>query len=143
MGMLDALLKNPDMMGDVAKFAMENPEIAKAAMSFLSSSEGSGGGLGDIVGSLQSGGLGDVVESWLGGGDNLAVAPEQLASALGPEKISSFADQAGISGSEAGALLAGLLPQVVDKLSPEGQLPDSGGLDSMLGGLMGSIAKSA
>ena len=26
MGILDALLKNPDMIGDVAKFAAENPK---------------------------------------------------------------------------------------------------------------------
>jgi len=143
MGMLDALLKNPEMMGDVAKFAMDNPEIAKSAMKLLSSSSGSGGGLGDIVNSLQSGGLGDAVSSWLGSGDNLAVAPDQLASALGPEKLSQFAEEAGISGSEAGVLLSGLLPQIVDKLSPDGGLPDSGGLDGMLEGLMGSLTKSA
>jgi uncharacterized protein YidB (DUF937 family) len=143
MGMLDALLKNPEMMGDVAKFAMDNPEIAKSAMKLLSSSSGSGGGLGDIVSSLQSGGLGDAVSSWLGSGDNLAVAPDKLASALGPEKLSKFADNAGISGSEAGVLLAGLLPQIVDKLSPNGELPDSGGLDGMPEGLMSSITKSA
>ena len=59
MGMLDALLKNPEMIGDVAKIAADNPELATAAMSFFSSSNGSGGGLGDIVGALQSGGLGD------------------------------------------------------------------------------------
>ncbi len=143
MGMLDALLKNPDMMGDVAKFAMDNPEIAKSAMKLLSSGNGSGGGLADIVGSLQSGGLADAVSSWLGSGDNLAVAPDKLASALGPDKLSKFADEAGISGSEAGALLSGLLPQIVDKLSPDGALPDTGGLDSMLEGLMGSLTKSA
>lgn len=143
MGMLDALLKNPEMIGDVAKFAMDNPEIAKSAMHLLSSGNGSGGGLGEIISSLQSGGLGDAVASWLGSGENAAVAPDQLASALGADKVSSFADKAGISGSEAGALLAGLLPQIVDKLSPDGELPDSGGLDGMLQGLMGSIAKSA
>ena len=139
MGMLDALLKNPEMIGDVAKFAADNPEVAKAAMSFFSSSDGSGGGLGDIVGALQSGGLGDAVSSWLGSGDNLAVEPGQLQSALGDDQISAFAEKAGVSGSEASTLLAGILPQIVDKLSPEGQLPDAGGLDSMLGGLMGSL----
>jgi uncharacterized protein YidB (DUF937 family) len=139
MGMLDALLKNPEMVGDVAKFAADNPEIAKAAMSFFSSNDGSGGGLGDIVGALQSGGLGDAVSSWLGSGDNLAVEPGQLQSALGDDQISAFAEKAGVSGSEASTLLAGILPQIVDKLSPEGQLPDAGGLDSMLGGLMGSL----
>jgi uncharacterized protein YidB (DUF937 family) len=143
MGILDALIKNPEMIGDVARFASDNPEIAKAAMDLFSSSDGPGGGLGEIVGALQSGGLGDAVSSWLGSGNNVAVAPEQLKSALGDDNISKFAEQAGVSGSEASALLAGLLPQIVDKLSPDGQLPDSGGLDSMLGGLMGALGKNA
>lgn len=141
MGILDALIKNPELIGNVAEFTADNPEIAKAAMSFLSSSEGPGGGLGEIVGALQSGGLSDAVSSWLGGGDNVAVAPSELQSALGDDKIAKFAEQAGVSGSEASAVLAGILPQIVDKLSPDGQLPDSGGLDSMLGGLMGALGK--
>jgi uncharacterized protein YidB (DUF937 family) len=33
------------------------------------------------------------------------------------------------------------LPQVIDKLSPDGQLPDTGALDSVLGGLMGALKK--
>ncbi len=139
MGILDALLENPEMIGDVAKFAGENPQIAKAAMSFLSSGDGAGGGLGNIVGALQSGGLGDAVSSWLGSGDNIAVAPKDVQAALGDGAISKFAEQAGVSGSEASAVLAGILPQVVDKLSPDGKLPDKGGLDSMLSGLIGSL----
>lgn len=142
MGMLDALIDNPELVGDVAKFTADNPEIAKAAMSFFSSSEGSGGGLGNIVAALESGGLSDAVSSWLGGGANVAVAPSQVESALGNDRISQFAEKAGVSGSEASAVLAGILPQIVDKLSPDGQLPDSGGLDSMLGGLMGALAKN-
>jgi uncharacterized protein YidB (DUF937 family) len=143
MGILDALIKNPELVGNVAKFTADNPEIAKAAMSFLGSSGGSGGGLGEIVGALQSGGLSDAVSSWLGGGDNVAVAPSELQSALGDDKIAQFAEQAGVSGSEASAVLAGILPQIVDKLSPDGQLPDAGGLDSMLGGLMGALGKNS
>lgn len=143
MGLLDKLLKNPEMMGDMAKFAADNPEIAKSVMQLLSSSGGSGGGLGDILGSLQNGGLGDAVSSWLGSGDNQSVSPDALASALGADQVSSFADKAGISGSEAGALLAGLLPQIVDKLSPQGEVPDSGNLDGVLEGLLGSLTKSA
>lgn len=139
MGILDALLKNPEMIGDIAKFAGDNPEVAKAAMSFFSSGDGASGGLGNIVGALQSGGLGDAVSSWLGSGDNIAVAPKDLQAALGDETISQFAEKAGVSGGEASALLAGILPQVVDKLSPDGKLPDKGGLDSLLGGLIGSL----
>lgn len=139
MGLLDALIKNPQMLGDVAKLAADNPEVAKAAMSFLSSGSGSGGGLDSIVGALQSGGLADTVSSWLGSGDNLAVEPKDLQAAIGDDTISRFAEQAGVSGSEASALLAGILPQVIDKLSPDGKLPEKSGLDSMLSGLMGSL----
>ena len=141
MGLLDAVLENPEMLGDVARFATDNPEIANAAMKFLGAGNGSGSGLANLVETLQSGGLGDAVASWLVSGDNQAIAPEQLQSALGDSKISEFAEQAGVSGSEAGTLLASILPQVVDKLSPDGQLPDAGGLDSMLGGLLGSLSQ--
>ena len=134
MGLLDSFLENPEMLGDIAKLATENPEIAKAAMEFFSSSDG--GGISSLLGSLESGGLGDAVSSWLGSGDNASVAPEQLQSALGDDTITKFAEKAGVSGGEASSLLANILPQVVDKLSPDGNLPDAGGLDSMLGQLM-------
>lgn len=141
MGMLDTVLNNPEMLGDIAKFATDNPELAKAAMDLFSSGNGSGAGIADLVSSLQSGGLGDAVASWLGSGENASVAPEQLQSALGNDTISQFAEKAGVSGSEASSLLADILPQVVDKLSPDGQLPDAGGLDNMLGNLMGSLTR--
>lgn len=140
MGILDALLKNPDMIGDVAKFASENPQIAKATMKMFSS-KGTGGGLGDVLGKLEAGGLGDTVSSWLGSGANKAVDPGRLGDALGADRISKFAKQAGVSSSEASTLLAGMLPGLVDKLSPDGKLPDKGGLDSLIGGLLGSIGK--
>lgn len=138
MGIFDQILKNPDMIGDIAKFAVDNPQVAGAAMKFLGSTGGQGG-VADIVSSLQSGGLGDVVSSWLGNGSNTAVAPAALESALGSDRISQFASEAGVSGSEASAILAGILPQVIDKLSPEGQLPDTGALDGVLGSLMGAL----
>jgi uncharacterized protein YidB (DUF937 family) len=141
MGILDALLKNPDMIGDVAKFASENPQIAKAAMNMLSSSGGSGGGLTGLLGQLDKGGLGDAVSSWIGTGANKAVDPGKLGAALGSERVSQFANQAGVSPSEANTLLAGMLPGLVDKLSPDGKLPDKGGLDSMISGLLGNLGK--
>jgi uncharacterized protein YidB (DUF937 family) len=131
------------MIGDVAKFAAENPQVAKAAMNILGSQSGSGGGLMDVVNSLKSGGLGDQVSSWLGSGQNNAVAPSALESALGSDRITQFAEQAGVSGSEASALLAGILPQIVDKLSPDGELPESDRLDSALGSLTAMISGRA
>ncbi len=140
MGMLDAIMKNPELLGDAAKFAADNPEIAKAAMKLLSSNTG-GGGLGGLLSNLESGGLGDAVSSWLGSGSNEAIDPGKLTDAIGADTLSGFAKDAGVSGSEAGALLAGILPGIVDKLSPDGKLPDAGGLDSVLGGLLGSLGR--
>lgn len=141
MGMLDALVKNPQMIGDLAKFAKDNPQVAKAAMSLLGSSggsgSGSGGGLGSVLGALQSKGLGDVVSSWVGTGANKSISPEQVQSALGQEKLSQFAQQAGVSGGEASAALAGMLPGLVDKLSPDGKLPDAKGIEGMIGQFLG------
>ena len=137
MGMLDTFMKNPQMIGDVAKFAADNPQIAKAALSLLSTS-GGGSGLGGVLGALQSKGLGDVVSSWVGTGANKAISPEQVHSALGSAQVQQFAQQAGIGGKEASAALAGLLPSLVDKLSPDGKLPDAKGIESMIGKLIGS-----
>jgi uncharacterized protein YidB (DUF937 family) len=140
MGILDTLMKNPQMIGDVAKFAKDNPQLAKAAMSFLSSSGGSNagsGGLGSVLGALQSGGLGDVVSSWVGTGANKSISPDQLQKALGSERVQQFAKQAGVSGKEASSALAAMLPGLVDKLSPDGKMPDASGLDGMIGKLLG------
>ena len=136
MGMLDALVKNPQMIGDIAKFAQDNPQIAKAALSLLGS-QGGTSGLGGVLSSLQSNGLGDAVSSWLSTGANKPVSAEQVHSALGTEKVQQFATQAGLSGTEASAALAGLLPGLVDKLSPNGKLPDTQGIESLIGKFLG------
>lgn len=140
MGILDTLMKNPQIFGDIARFASDNPQIAKAAASLLSPNDGSVGGNGGLAGILsafQSSGMDDLVSSWLGNGPNQAVSPEQVQSALGGDTLSQFAQKAGIDAGEAGAVLAGLLPQLVDKLSPDGQAPQASGLDGLLGGLFG------
>jgi uncharacterized protein YidB (DUF937 family) len=141
MGILDALVKNPQMIGDAAKFASENPQIAKAAMQMFSSNSGADGGLGGLLDKLESGGLGDAVASWVGSGENKAVDPARLGQALGPARLSQFAEKAGVSASEASTLLAGMMPGLVDKLSPDGKLPDKDGLDELIGGLLGNLSR--
>jgi hypothetical protein len=39
MRILDALLKNPDLVNDVSKFASDNPDIAKAVLGLFSSTD--------------------------------------------------------------------------------------------------------
>jgi uncharacterized protein YidB (DUF937 family) len=141
MGVLDALVKNPEMIGDVAKFAKDNPQIAKAALSLLSSSGGNSG-LGGVLSALQSKGLGDAVSSWVSTGQNKAISADQVQSALGSARVQQFATQAGVSGSEASAALAGLLPGLVDKLSPDGKLPDAQGIEGLIGKFLGGTGRA-
>lgn len=105
---------------------------------------GAGGGLGDILGGLLGGGAagsvlngglrnlvqdmeanghGETAQSWVGTGANRAIAPDDLANALGADAIDTLSSQTGMSRHD---LLAGLsqqLPEVVNQLTPDGRLP--------------------
>mgnify|MGYP001824012534 FL=1 len=137
MGLMDAIAKS----GILDQLGGGSPDLARAAGSLLSSSDtsvGGGTGLNQILQGLQSSGLGDVVASWLGSGSNQAVSPGQLQSALGDQTISQFANKAGIDTGAALTALAGMLPQLVDGLSPDGSLPESNQLDSLLSKALGA-----
>jgi uncharacterized protein YidB (DUF937 family) len=82
------------------------------------------GGLNDLVNQLHQAGHGDVAKSWVGTGQNHSIAPDDLAAALGDDKINTLSEHTGLSRDE---LLAGLsqqLPEVVDKLTPHGRVPN-------------------
>ena len=86
------------------------------------------GGLEGLVQAFQQGGLGEIVNSWVSTGANLPVSPEQLQGALGDSSLQDIAAQLGVSPEQASGSLAELLPQVVDQLTPNGQLPQGGDL---------------
>lgn len=86
------------------------------------------GGLGGLLQSFQQGGLGEVVNSWVSTGQNLPISAEQLQSVLGGAQLQNIAAQLSISPEQASGSLADLLPQVVDQLTPNGQLPQGGDL---------------
>ena len=81
------------------------------------------GGLGDLLKQFEQSGHGETAKSWVGTGPNKAISPNDLASALGDDKINTLAEHSGMSRNE---LLSGLsknLPELVDKLTPNGRLP--------------------
>jgi uncharacterized protein YidB (DUF937 family) len=88
-----------------------------------------GGGLQKILAGLQQQGLGAQANSWVGTGANEPVTGDQVARVLGDQEISQIAQQLGVSNEEAAGELAQVLPQVVDKASPDGQLRSPGELE--------------
>ena len=104
------------------------------------------GGVEGLTNQLRAGGLGGAVDSWISTGPNQSVEPQQLGSGAGP----GHGEPAGRS-SRASTwrrccpLLASLLPQIIDFLTPGGQLPADGGVGSMggIGDVIGSVLGGA
>jgi uncharacterized protein YidB (DUF937 family) len=109
----------------------------------LLDSNGPGGGLAGLVARFQQGGLGDVVQSWIATGPNLPVSADQLGQVLGKDTLSSLAGQLGLPQGDLAQQLSSLLPQVVDRLTPDGQLPQGGAMGNLgdLGNVLGAFLK--
>ncbi|MFZ1891314.1 MAG: YidB family protein [Formosimonas sp.] len=96
------------------------------------------GGLGNLTGMLSQLGLGDQVNSWIGTGDNQAVSADQIQNSLGSNgTLAQIAQSAGVSEGEAAGGLADLLPQLINKLTPNGQI-DASDIGSVLTSLLGN-----
>ncbi len=88
------------------------------------------GGLSGLVNAFQQQGLGNVVQSWIGTGANQPISPDQVTQVLGHDQVQQVADEAGISHEEAKTGIAAMLPQIVDRLTPNGELQEHGDLMS-------------
>jgi len=132
MGLLDSIL-------GAAAPAGGGSEVLLQVLGSLMQGRG-GNGLAGLLQQLTQGGLGDAVQSWVGTGQNMPVSSDQLHAALGADTMGALAQQAGMSSSDLGGQLAQLLPQLVDKMTPNGQMPQPGtDLGGMLGGLLGGL----
>lgn len=91
------------------------------------------GGLPQLMAGFQGAGLDKIVASWIGKGENLPISADQLQKVLGPAALGNLATQAGLAPKEAASQLSSLLPGLVDKLTPDGALPEGGALQQGLG----------
>ena len=126
MGMLDGLLGG--LMGGQQQGG-SNP-LLQMALQMLSNNgagngTGSSGGLGGLISAFQNAGMGEQLKSWIGTGENMPISADQLSNALGSDKIRDIASQLGMSPGAVSGELADMLPQMIDKLTPNGQLPDN------------------
>jgi uncharacterized protein YidB (DUF937 family) len=104
-------------LGDVLKNGLGGLLAGGAAGSVLS------GGLNDLLKQFEQSGQGDKAQSWVSNGPNKSISSDDLANALGADKIDTLTEHTGLS---RGDLLAGLskqLPDVINHLTPNGRLP--------------------
>lgn len=132
MGLLDSVVgAATQALGSKLGGAEGQSDVLGGLMGLLGN-EGGQGGLAGLLEKFQQGGLGDVAASWVGTGENQPVSADQISQVLGSDAISGFAAKMGVDPSQASALISQHLPGLVDKLTPNGTLPEGGA-----GGLAG------
>jgi len=151
MGLFDSIVNqatggqgNTGGLGGLLSMVASNPQIVSALAGLLSTrdtSVGGAGGLGGVISAFQQHGLGDVASNWVSNGPNPPVSADQVTQALGQDTISQFASKAGVPVSDAGSLLATLLPAAVDHLTPGGVVPDTHSLEHSLSSLVASLRR--
>ena len=134
MGLLDSILGA--VAGGQAPGAGANP-LLEAVVGMLGNNSQIGG-LGGLVSRMEQGGLTDVMNSWVSTGHNLPITPEQVQQVLGSGVVQNLAAQLGMNSGDVATHLSQLLPHVVDKLTPDGSVPQ-GGLGSEVGSMLGQL----
>ncbi len=127
MGLMDQL--GQAVGGMMGGQSGQNP-LLQAITGLLGKDSGIGG-LAGLVQAFQKNGLGDIVNSWVSTGQNLPATPSQIEQGLGSDLLKQLAGKAGLSSGAASSQLAGLLPDLIDKLTPNGKI-EAGGLDQLM-----------
>ena len=132
MGLLDSI---ESALGDST--AGNQNDVLSALMNLVGKQSG---GLNGLVQQFASKGLGDLVSSWIGTGKNLPISAEQIQHVLGSDAIKNMASKIGVDSNSVTSQLSNLLPQVIDKLTPDGKVPEGDILSqgmNLLDGLFG------
>ena len=91
-----------------------------------------GGGLSKVLSAFKDKGMGAQADSWVSTGDNEPLTADQVRQALSPEQLQQIAYRAGISVDEAADQVAAALPEVVNQVTPDGQVPADADVDAQL-----------
>jgi uncharacterized protein YidB (DUF937 family) len=102
---------------------MRGNDLLGAVMSMVQQN----GGLPGIVSMLRNSGLGQQADSWVGTGPNVDVSADQMTQAFAGSGLGNLATQLGTSQGQAGSILSQILPELVNQLTPNGQIPENQG----------------
>jgi uncharacterized protein YidB (DUF937 family) len=125
MGLFDDLVGK--VVGAVKGSPGQEGGLAAGVMGLLTNQDT--GGLAGLVQTFKQQGLGDIISSWVGTGTNAPITPDQVQDVLGGDAIQQLAEKSGVSVEAAKAQLAELLPSLIDKVTPEGKIPEGSLLD--------------
>ena len=117
-------------------------DVMSQLASMLTGKGGDGLGLSRLLEQFKGAGLGDKVDSWVGTGENQPLTPAEVQKAIGDDRLAKMSKQTGQSVGSLTTDLSTMIPAAVNKLTPDGKVPDPGDLMKMaknldLGKLLG------
>lgn len=130
MGLFDEVMAVTGLAGSAP--SSQHAGALSAIMEYVNSPQV--GGLSGLQQRFQEKGLGGIMNSWIGTGQNLPISAEQLQSVLHSGALEQVATKASIDESQLTSMMSTLLPHVVDKLTPNGEVPESGALSQLMKG---------
>lgn len=136
MGLFDSLAKNA--LGGMLGGSSDKQDPAAMLSGLLSDA----GGLQGLMGKFQSAGFGSQFASWVGTGENQPVSADEIQGAVGMDQIQGLASKLGMQSQTILPLLAQFLPQVIDKLTPKGQIEDNQPSGSQIQSVLTSVISS-
>ena len=140
MGLFDSLAGN--LAGSLLGNLMGgggNSKLLSGVIQLLTSSQS--GGVAGLMQAFEKNGLGNILSSWIGTGPNLPISAAQITSVLGSSQLQQLAQHMGVTPQNASSQLAEFLPDIVNKLTPNGKV-DSGLLEQGLSFLKGQLGPS-
>ena len=117
-------------------------DVMSQLASMLTGKGGDGMGLSRLLEQFKGAGLGDKADSWVGTGENQPLTPDEVKKAIGDDRLATMSKQTGQSVGSLTTDLSKMIPAAVNKLTPDGKVPDPGDLMNMaknlnLGKLLG------
>jgi uncharacterized protein YidB (DUF937 family) len=133
MGLLDEVISMASASGNVQGVQpAQHASALSAIMDYVNSPQV--GGIAGLQKMFQQGGLGSIFSSWISSGQNLPVSASELQNVLHSGALQAAAQKAGIDPSQLTGAMSSLLPHLIDKLTPNGQVPDPASLQNILKG---------
>ena len=108
----------------------EHSSLIESIMGLVTNKES--GGLEGLLNNFKEKGLGDIISSWVSTGENQPISADQIQDGVGEEQVQQLAEKTGLSSDAVKSKLAEILPDIIDKLTPEGKIPEAGFLGKTL-----------
>ena len=133
MGLMDTV------MGLVGKSG-GGKDVMSQLSTMLTGKGGDGMGLSRLMDQFKGAGLGDKADSWVGTGENQPLSPDEVEKAIGADRLAKMSKETGKSVDELKQDLSTAIPESVNKLTPEGKMPNPSDLMNMAKNLdLGSL----